>query len=146
MKYTSISDCWKAIEKCTTVDEVNILFESFPEDLGEWEVDKSILADRLYVVSVDYYDKAAKEYKHEYRHLEFINEEIPADLTLYTDDLEYSEEDDEVIYIPKHLFRGFDENSYIKIRIEDAADRDIYLYQYVGEDSYTVGLRKIIEI
>lgn len=38
MEYKHINDCWAAIRKAKTIEEVENLFEQFPRWSGDWDV------------------------------------------------------------------------------------------------------------
>ena len=54
-----INDCWSAIRKAKTIEEVNALFEAFPRWSGDWEV---VVEDGQYIVYNTWFDKLREDY------------------------------------------------------------------------------------
>ena len=52
MEYKHISDCWEAIRKAKTIDEVEELFEEFPNWAGIWtvQIENNSFDKKVYVV------------------------------------------------------------------------------------------------
>lgn len=60
--FAHIKDCWKAIEKAKTKEEVESLFKLFPRWAGDWSVD---IEDGRLVVTNEWYDDATETYDSE---------------------------------------------------------------------------------
>lgn len=52
MEYKHINDCWNAIRKAKTIDEVEKLFDEFPNWAGSWgvEIETNSFYEKVYVV------------------------------------------------------------------------------------------------
>lgn len=56
--YTHINDCWEAIRKAKTIEEVEALFDTFPRWSGNWfvQIEDDSFCGKVYVVYNTYWD------------------------------------------------------------------------------------------
>ena len=60
--YNHINDCVKALEACTSIDEVRELLDDFPRWSGEWWIDVIDDGNKpYYEITNQYYDKNTDE-------------------------------------------------------------------------------------
>ena len=59
MEYKHINDCWSAVRQAETVDEVNVLLETFPKWSGDWDLqlEYNSFYVKTYVLYNTHYDK-----------------------------------------------------------------------------------------
>ena len=59
MEYKHINDCWSAVRQAKTVDEVNVLLETFPKWSGDWDLqlEYNSFYVKTYVLYNTHYDK-----------------------------------------------------------------------------------------
>lgn len=59
MEYKHINDCWAAIRKAKTIEEVKDLFEKFPRWSGDWDI---MVEDGHYVVYNTWFDEQCDDF------------------------------------------------------------------------------------
>jgi hypothetical protein len=76
--YTHINDCWEAIRQAKTIEEVELLFDTFPRWSGDWEVqiENDSFYNKCYVVYNTYYDKNLDQEETEAETLDIEVEDI----------------------------------------------------------------------
>lgn len=58
MKFTHITDCWNALEACTSLSEIKATIQTFPIWSGEWDVEvREVKGEKVCEVSNTFYDE-----------------------------------------------------------------------------------------
>ena len=61
--YTHINDCWKAIRGAKTIEEVEMLFDTFPRWSGNWfvQIEENWFGQKVYMVYNTYWNEQLNE-------------------------------------------------------------------------------------